>query len=135
MPSPDGPFWLEVFERVLQNINSLIEETNNDENNEIKVKELYFYSEEDKINNFITGLKNKFQDIIIKEISLISGNMSEPELEIKDNLVEYDTLKENLLENKTIKLSKKVQKTFPVTYIDINKAFPLIGSSKIFECI
>ena len=74
MPSPDGPFWLEVFERVLQNINSLIEETNNDENNEIKVKELYFYSEEDKINNFITGLKNKFQDIIIKEISLISGN-------------------------------------------------------------
>ena len=129
MASPDGPFWSEVFERSLQNINSLIEETNNDENNEIKVKELYFYSEEDKINNFITGLKNKFQDIIIKEISLISGNMAEPELEIKDNLVEYDTLKENLLENKTIKLSKKVQKTFPVTYIDINKAFPLIGSS------
>ena len=129
MPSPEGPFWSEVFERSLENVNSSIEEVNNDEDNEIKVKELYFYSEDDKVNNFITGLKNKFQEIIIKEISLVSSNMTEPELEIKDNLVEYDTLKENLLENKIIKLSKKVQKTFPITYININKAFPLIGSS------
>ena len=129
MPSPEGPFWSEVFERSLESVNSLIEEVNNDENNETKVKELYFYSEEDKVNNFLTGLKNKFQEIIIKEISLVSGNMTDPELEIKNNSVEHDTLKENLFENKTIKLSKKVQKTFPITYIDINKAFPLIGSS------
>ena len=35
-------FGLEVFERTIQNINSLIEETNNDENNPDKIKEFIY---------------------------------------------------------------------------------------------
>ena len=127
MENPDGPFWSEVFERSMQNASSLIEEINNDENNEIKLKEIYFFSELDKIKNFSSGIKNKFNEIIIKEISLIFNQ--KVETEIKDNLVEYDTLKENLFETKKIKLSKKVEKSFPISYLDVNKIYPIIGSS------
>lgn len=127
MENPDGPFWSEVFERSMQNASSLIEEINNDENNEIKLKEIYLFSELDKIKNFSSGIKNKFNEIIIKEISLIFNQ--KVETEIKDNLVEYDTLKENLFETKKIKLSKKVEKSFPISYLDVNKIYPIIGSS------
>lgn len=130
MENPDGPFWSEVFERTMQNASSLIEEINSDENNPIKLKEIYLFSELNKINNFSSGLKNKFSDIIIKEISL--KNNENIETEIKDNLVEYDTLKEYLFDNKNIGLSKKLKKTIPNTYLNINKIYPIIGNSLQF---
>ena len=109
---------------------SLIEEINSDENNPIKLKEIYLFSELNKINNFSSGLKNKFSDIIIKEISL--KNNENIETEIKDNLVEYDTLKEYLFDNKNIGLSKKLKKTIPNTYLNINKIYPIIGNALQF---
>lgn len=54
------------------------------------------------------------------------------ETEIKDNLVEYDTLKEYLFDNKNISLSKKLKKTIPNTYLNINKIYPIIGNSLQF---
>jgi len=127
MENPEGPFWSEVFERAMQNASSLIEEINNDENNKMKLKEIYLFSELEKIKNFSNGIKNKFSNMIIKEISLIKNKNLE--LEIKDNLVDYDTLKEYLFDTKNIKLSKKVDKNFPVTYLDVNKIYPVIGNS------
>lgn len=120
-----GPFWTEVFERVFQTPASLIESDDfseeTDEANETtkdKMSEIYFYSDVDDTKNFNQALKNKFNEIKIKEISL-SPVSNEDEGQIK----------ENLFDSKKIKLDKKLQKTFPETFLDINQVYPIIGAS------
>ena len=119
-----GPFWTEVYERVFQTPASLVESDSFEaEGQEIpdqneKMNEIYFYTDVDETKNFFQALKNKFNEIKIKTISLIPGDA-----------VSDEELKENLLNNKIFTLDKKTQKTFPETYLDINQVFPLLGAS------
>ena len=67
-----------------------------EENEEIpdqneKMNEIYFYTDVDETKNFFQALKNKFNEIKIKTISLIPGDV-----------VSDEELKENLLNNKNL---------------------------------
>ena len=120
-----GPFWAEVFERVFQTPASMMESDEFSEENEegaeqnnTKMSEIYFYTDVDETKNFFEALKNKFSEVKIKKITLIPGQSEE------DN-----ELQENLFQNEKIKLDKKLQKTFPQTYLDLNQVYPIIGAS------
>jgi len=111
LPDGTGPFWDELYDRVLNNIKPTIDEIIEDPENDLS--KLYIFSELDENKNFMLGIKSKFQDLELINISTFPKNSELLPLDNKNknkNKKNKKLIKEqdqNFFTSKTINLNKE----------------------------
>ena len=116
-----GPFWGEVFERILQNIQAGLSETGGITEKEgiagYDIKDILVHTEMSASENFMKGIQDKIPNLNLKSIKFLP-----PQLE-------SDFVTENIFESDIYKFDKKLKKEF-LEYEPISKDyFALVGSA------
>ena len=108
LPDGTGPFWDELYDRVLSNIKPTIDEIIEDPENNLS--KLHVFSELNENKNFMLGIKSKFQDVELINISTFPKN---------SELLPLDNKNKN---KKNIRLIKEQdQNFFTSKIINLNK--------------
>ena len=111
LPDGEGPFWDELFDRVLNNVKPTIDEIVEDTEN--KISELFIFSELDESKNFIAGVKSKFPELKLTTVSTFpkSEEPNPSDKKIKKSSTKKnkaaDKQDQNIFSNKIIKLNKE----------------------------
>ena len=112
MPDGTGSFWDELYDRFLNNVKPTIDEIIQDPENNLS--KLYIFSEMDENKNFMLGIKDKFPDIELFNISTFPTNVEltpldkkKKSIRTKKNKNEIKKQGQNIFTNKIINLNKE----------------------------
>lgn len=110
LPDGDGPFWDELYDRTLNNVKPTIDEIVEDTENNIS--ELFIFSELDESKNFIAGVKSKFPELKLTNVSTFpkKEELNRLDKKIKKRPTKNkaaDKQDQNIFSNKIIKLNKE----------------------------
>ena len=123
LPDPTGPFWNEVYERILTDVNTKLEDTGGITKDGIEgfnLKEVLVHTELGSSENFVKGLKNKLPELNFKLISFLPQPASS---EIES---------ENIFDNELMKFDKKLEKQFMEYEPESQDYYPNVGAALRF---
>lgn len=122
IPDPTGPFWGEVYERVLTSINTHLAESGGITDKEgivgFNVKEVFVHTEFDKSSSFLKGLQEKLKGLNLKLIKFFTNPA-----------VENTIQTENIFDSDVFKFPKKLKKQFMETQPISSDFYPNVGAA------
>jgi len=123
LPDPTGPFWNEVYERILTDVNTKLEDTGGITKDGIEgfdLKDVFVHTELGSSENFVKGLKNKLPDLNFKLISFLPQPASS------------EVESENIFDNELMKFDKKLEKQFMEYEPESQDYYPNVGAALRF---